>query len=425
MRHFKTLLWKEIRSIIRDPKILIAMFIVPLIIVVVFYGGMGYLMRASLREAARVAGQVAVVDRDHGNWSSLFINFLRENMSVHVYLVDNPVEAYDRYGIKLVFLIPRGFSENLTRNIQSYIKVYVIATSFSFTDIGAGTKAIDYINSFEQSISRSIAIQQGIPEDFIEDPVRASTTILIASRNIELSPTEFIGTIFLLSLGTPLLVLILIGMVIQFAATSMAVEKEERMLETLLSLPVKRSTIFAVKLLIPIVISLIFGGIYGAVVIYYLFYLTTAPVEEAGVPLTIMKIPAETTPYIALSLIGGILLGLLIALVLSMFVEDVRTAQMISGYVVLPLIFSLFVTMFIDMESIGSTGRLALALIPFINMSVVFKLLILGYSYEALCASISNIVYSLALLGLSIKIMSTERIFTAKLFRKRRSEAMT
>ncbi|WFO75249.1 ABC transporter permease [Desulfurococcaceae archaeon MEX13E-LK6-19] len=425
MRHFKTLLWKELRSIIRDPKMLIAMFIVPIVLVAAIYGGMGYLMRTSFEEAKRAAGYVAVIDEDKGNWSSLFIDFLEKNASAKVYLVDNPIEAYEKYGVKVAILIPKGFSQNLTNNIPAHVKIYMIATSLSFTELGIGGRASEYVYSFADNISRTIAIKHGIPQDFIKTPIRTTPVILIASRNIEMRPEELFGTIFLLSIGTPLIALILVSMIVQFAATSMAVEKEEKMLETLLSLPVKRTTILGVKLLVPIVISLIFGGIYGFIMIYYLFYMSTAPMaeenttggeESVSVNITI---PPEMLPYLALSLIGGIILGLIIALVLSMFVEDVRTAQMVSGYVIMPLIVALILPMFLDVSALGSSGRLAIALIPFINMAMLPKFMVLGYDYEALIASISNPIYALALLGITAKLISTERIFTAKLFQRK------
>ncbi len=424
MRHFKTLLWKELRSIIRDPKMLIAMFIVPIILVAVIYSGMGYLMRTSFEEAKRVVGYVAVIDEDKGNWSSLFIDFLEKNISAKVYLVDNPIEAYEKYGVKVAILIPKGFSQNLTNNIPAHVKIYMIATSLSFTELGIGGRASEYVYSFADNISKTIAVKHGIPQDFIKTPIRTTSVILIASRNIEIKPEELFGTIFLLSIGTPLIALILVSMIVQFAATSMAIEKEEKMLETLLSLPVKRTTILGVKLLVPIVISLIFGGIYGFIMIYYLFYMSTAPMTEenitGGESVSVnITIPPEMLPYLALSLIGGIILGLIIALVLSMFVEDVRTAQMVSGYVIMPLIVALILPMFLDVSALGSSGRLAIALIPFINMAMLPKFMVLGYNYEALIASISNLIYALALLGITAKLISTERIFTAKLFQRK------
>ena len=77
MSAFITLLVKELKSIIRDPKMLIAMFVVPLVMIGVMYGIMFAAITQQAEQAIRESGVIAIIDLDHGVWSQRFIDYLR------------------------------------------------------------------------------------------------------------------------------------------------------------------------------------------------------------------------------------------------------------------------------------------------------------------------------------------------------------
>ena len=70
MRTLKLVLIKELKSMIRDPKILIAMILVPVIITGIIYGISIGFTRQMASEAAKTGGTIVFVDLDKGNWSS-------------------------------------------------------------------------------------------------------------------------------------------------------------------------------------------------------------------------------------------------------------------------------------------------------------------------------------------------------------------
>ena len=177
-------------------------------------------------------------------------------------------------------------------------------------------------------------------------------------------------------------------------------------------------TIIGVKLLISVIIGIAYVAIYGFILIWFLTGSLTVPLGTTTSVNVLDILPPATTYYLGIGLIGAVIFGLLLAMVLSLFAEDVRTAQLISNYALMPLIFMFFIPMFIDINELSYTIKTILSLIPLANIGFIPKLSILGHSELAMLAGISNIVYATIALTLAYKIVNTEKIFTAKFFKR-------
>ncbi len=421
MSTFFNLLIKELKSIIRDPKMLIAMFIVPLVMIGIMYGVMAATMQEQVKQVERESKIVAIIDLDHGQWSQRFIDYL-ESIGVSVKLVEgisetNTADLMEKLGVKILYIIPSNFSEALSANKTGIIEYYVLLKSLTFGEFGLGASAEELVNSFAENITRSIITREGIPKEFIEHPVNGSIRAIIGNKVFTRPEQVFMG-VFMVSLIIPLVAFIMLIFIIQFAVTSMAVEKEEKMFETLLTLPVNRLTIIGVKLLVSVIIGIAYVAIYGFILIWFFTGSITIP-SGATTSVNIFDIlPPATAYYLGIGLIGAVIFGLLLAMVLSLFAEDVRTAQLISNYALMPLIFMFFVPMFIDISGLSYIVKTILSLIPLANIGFIPKLSILGHNELAMLAGISNIVYAAIALTLAHRIVNTEKIFTAKFFKR-------
>ncbi len=427
MSAFTNLLAKEIKSIVRDPKILIAMFIVPLVMIGVIYGMMAVSMRQQVEQVRKESGVVAVIDSDGGYWAKKFVDYIRDE-GVAVKLVNTtskPIpELMNELGVKILYVIPEGFSANLTRNETTYIVYYVLFKALTFMETGLGERAESLVGDFSDNITKTIIARSGVSLRFAENPINTTTRIIIGGKVVE-SPLAAFAGVFTLGLLLPLIVFIMLTFIIQFAVTSMAVEKEEKMFETLLTLPVNRLTILGVKLLVSIIIGVLYVGIYGGIMMWFLggAFQPTTETSGEGVSLSfnpLSVLPPATVYYIGVGLIGAVIFGLLLAIILSMFAEDVRTAQLISNYALTPLVIMFFLPMFLDISGLSYGAKLALSLIPLANIGFIPKLSILGYSELAFIAGVSNVAYAVIALFAAYKIVNTEKIFTAKLLKKRR-----
>lgn len=425
MKVFINLLIKELKSIIRDPKMLIAMFIVPLIMIAAMYGFMSFAMKEQVEKAVRESRIVAIVDLDGGPWSQRFIEYL-ESLGVDVEPINELNKTaipkiMDHLGVKILYIIPSNFSSLLSANKTAIIEYYVLLKSLTFGEFGIVATPQKMIDGFAENITRSIVAREGVPKEFIENPVNGSVRAIVGSK-VFMRPEQVFMGVFTTSFMIPLIIFMMLIFIMQFAVTSMAVEKEEKMFETLLTLPVNRLTIIGVKLLVSVIIGIAYVAIYSNLLVWFFTGAMLAPFQS-DIRINIFDILPETTIYyLVIGLIGAVVFGLLLAMVLSLFAEDVRTAQLISGYALMPLFFMFFIPMFIDISGLPYTAKLALSLIPLVNIGFIPKLSILGYNELAITAGISNICYAIMALAIAYKIVNTERIFTAKLFKRERKK---
>ena len=110
---------KEIKELIRDPKILLGMIIVPLIMFPILGGIMNFSMESAKEKAEKAS--VLVLNNDGGNYSELFINYLSSYIKVSVVnntSVENAVGMLPDYNTTELIEIPAGFSENMTERVE-------------------------------------------------------------------------------------------------------------------------------------------------------------------------------------------------------------------------------------------------------------------------------------------------------------------
>ncbi len=424
MRKLWLIIWKELKSIIRDPKIIVAMIIAPLVLTAAVYGFMAVATKQGVEEAVKASGEAAVIDMDHGKWSLNYTRYLEE-IGLRVYRTNtsSPIKAYRETGARIIYVIPRGFTRNLTANKTAYIKYYIVFTSLTLTELGLIGTAQRYIESYAENISATIIAVHGADPGFARNPVKPRGGAVISNKVIEAEPGLVAGAVIGASVIIPVVVIVLVSMMIQFASTSMAVEKEEKMLETLLTLPVKRTTIIAAKILVAAAVSLLVSAIYGIVFIAF-FASTTSPTPgaagEQGAVINTVSHTLSITPWAAASLLAtlaaNMILVLAIGITLSLFAEDIRTAQMINSYAVGPLFILALIPMFYT-----PPGSLTpYAAIPIANIAAIPKAAILGETTPLIIAPTATTIYAATASMIASRIIGSEKIFTGKLALKLR-----
>ena len=94
LKGFITILIKELKELMRDPKILIGMIVLPLIIFPVLGLVMGYAVQTAQTEAQRTT--LLVIDNDYGNWSRVFVGYLNSSINVQVVNNTSPQSVIDQ-----------------------------------------------------------------------------------------------------------------------------------------------------------------------------------------------------------------------------------------------------------------------------------------------------------------------------------------
>ncbi|MEM3760974.1 MAG: ABC transporter permease subunit, partial [Candidatus Bathyarchaeia archaeon] len=336
LKGFLNILIKELKELVRDPKILLGMIIVPIVIFPVLGGIMSYSIQSAQEQAQKAT--LLILDNDGGNWSQYFIDLLNYTAKIYVEkdvnLTDEVVqELLSQYNTTQIVEIPRGFSENITqylsgnKEINATLKFYGVFTGGGiFESIGSSP-----IDSLVYQFNRANA-----PDIVYTE----KSSIVKGEIKQGVDPAQLYGLMMAQSIALPITILILLQVAMQIAATSVAMEKEEKTLETLLTLPMDRFAILMGKLSGSIIVAAVGALAFMIGYNYMLSSFTTQIPAKLGVDLTSLGLVPSFFGYILLgvSLFVTLISALALAVIISAFAEDVRSAQSLVGYIY-PLIF--------------------------------------------------------------------------------------
>ena len=414
LKGFTTILVKELKELIRDPKILVGMIVLPLVIFPVMGLVLGYAVESAQEQAQKAT--LLVVNNDGGNWSQAFIDYLKSTGTKTV--VVNNLSAEQVVTRDLLaqnnstqFIeIPDGFSVNMTEHtsgnhgITATVNIYGVFQGGSiFSDIGsAGTTAL--ISSFNRVLAPNVLFT-------------TQSTIIKGEIQVGVDPATLSGLLISQSLALPITMMIMLTYAMQIAATSVAMEKEEKTLETLLTVPVDRFAILMGKLSSTIIVA----GVASVTVLigynYMLGSFTMGIPTETAIDLVKLGLVPSPVGYLLLgiSLFITLLSALALAVIMSAFSEDVRGAQALIGYIY-PLIFiPSFVLIYLDINTLPLALKAVLFAIPYSQPIIASKAVVLGDYTTVIFGIIYVAAFTVIIMYIASRLFSTEKILTAKL----------
>jgi len=128
-----------------------------------------------------------------------------------------------------------------------------------------------------------------------------------------------------------------------------------------------------------------------------------------------------------ISLFVSLLSALALAVVISAFTEDVRSAQAIVGYIY-PLIFiPMFLLMYLDVSSLSLPLQILIFAIPYSHPILTARAAITGDYTIAIGGIIYVSIFTVAILYVAARFFATEKVLTARIklrkFRKLKEES--
>ncbi|MGQ9680764.1 MAG: ABC transporter permease [Candidatus Bathyarchaeia archaeon] len=416
------LIVKELKELIRDPKILIGVVLMPLILFPIM-GSAIDISRESVSRAI-ITASFGVYDEDRGPVVSEFTRFISLNATVIPIEANSINEALlqvQRSNISTLIYIRRGFSENITLGRKGVVKIYANLKSASLSETGKTEVVNTFLNiySYYLSINRINQLlseaEESADPDAVRTPISVTYASIIRERIIEASPQSIFSLLATQSILLPILVMIMVMFAIQMAATSIAVEKEQKTLETLMTLPVSRMTILTGKLAGSVIVAI--GGAV-AYMVGFGFYMNSAFSFASQNPIVNLgdaNIGVQPFGFILLGITMFVTLvsGLALAICIAVFVDSVRSAQSLTGVLIIPIIVPAIILMFSDLETLPNTVQWVLLLIPYTHSILASKAAFIGEYFTVLRSIAYITVFTMIVLYLAACIFSTEKIITA------------
>jgi len=154
---------KEVKELVRDPKILLPMIIIPLIMFPI----MGFAIQTSRETAEESIGKtsIALMDLDEGSVAESLENYLALFNFTIIRLDDlslnEAITQVQESNLTNLIVIPSGFSQNITEGGTSNLEVYTPFRGGGIIESTRSSTVSNILSSFETAI-----VDQRIKEGF-------------------------------------------------------------------------------------------------------------------------------------------------------------------------------------------------------------------------------------------------------------------
>ena len=433
MRKFWALMRKELKELLTPQALL------PLLIGVVVFILVGSLVGGTMKDAQEnqpggaEAVKLAVLDADKTPASQAALDALG-TMGYQVMRIDaQPDTAFAEaksQGFDSVLIIKEGFAKSIEENKPAAVETVSQLRGTSIASMMNPPTAVSAGSALSEAVSTMLIAQKTQITDtaFLKNPVTVSEVTQVGEKSAALSSMAVMSFILNNSMLVPLVVFILVIFASQMTASSIANEKGDKTLETLLTMPVPRVSILSAKMASAGIVALLYAVVYMFGMTFYINgFSGGAMAEGAGeagnAALATLGLSLSPLQYVVvgLSLFLTILIAIAISTILGALVEDIKGIQS----AIMPLMFAVmipfFVTMFTDINSLPFILKALIYLIPFTHTFTVMGNLMFGNALPVALGLGYQVIVFAAVMFIAVRIFTSDKLFTMKLsFQKKK-----
>jgi len=423
MKKFTNLLKKEIKELITRQ------LIGSLILTLVLFYFIGNIARSEMGKVQGVK-DIYILDLDESDLSGEILrNLAFANFRINQVSVKDKDLAIDLVKkdskISLLLIIPKGFASSVSSFQPKEIETYSFIRSFSMSSSINSEIVNQIIVSINNYLSDNI-LKTKLPDlspKIIKNPIRNRNFIVVKDRIAEGSITDVNNFVYSQSIFVPIILMMIIVFSSQMVLSAIAMEKQDKTLETLLTVPISRNHIVIAKMLASGIVGLVSAGIYMIGFRFYMGgFMGNTPNVQVNEVVQKLNLRFTTDSYILLgiSLFLAILCALALATILGVLTEDLKSAQSASFPLVFLVLIPYFLTILSDINSLELPLRVIVLAIPFTHPFLASQNLIFGNYAVVLYGILYMLVVFMILVFIAGRIFSTDRVLTMKLgFRKR------
>ncbi|MDR0778001.1 MAG: ABC transporter permease, partial [Methanomassiliicoccaceae archaeon] len=375
MNHLWNLIRKELKELITPASI------ISIVVVALLFGTMGGMISSEVDRAEQLPtiGLIMADDTDHFETARSAINDYYKGYAGGIVPMTS---AWNDRDAIIVEMNERGLSTTLvfgatySKDIDAFVSG-VKGANGGVIDIywsevrsgvfGAVSTIVisDLISKINTETAKSILGDSDIKNaGNVIAPLDTPTNCTVFNGKVYegVTPSDISSALQSQSLLMPIFMMIIITMIGSMIISSMGNEKENKTLETLLTLPVRRTTVVGGKLIGSAVGGLIFGAIYLAGMYFY----TKSVSGGAGLSLSDLGLTLSLFDWtiVAVVIFLAILSALGICMILGAFVKNYKAAQTLTLPISMLAMIPMFVTMFADFNTLPMVIQVLLFAIP-------------------------------------------------------------
>jgi ABC-2 type transport system permease protein len=420
---------KEVIEMVRDPRLLAGMIIVPLMI----FPLMGFAMSASVSSVQDSASNIdlGIVNLDSEYRSGELLSLLVSKGINDTYYNSNDRDLMlngTEYPVDILMVIPYNFTQTIDSNGSALVFLYTPLKTYSMSESIPSDIVASYLLEYQNYIldERISNAFPGQNTSTLRNPISVGSLSVIEGKVVQNSPSQITTQMMTQSLMIPMILMILLVMAAQLAATSVAMEKEEKTLETLLTTPVSRSSILFGKIAGVVVISVIALVAYVFGFSFYLSSINSMAAEGSSIDLAAIGLAPSTAGMILLfvTLFLSLVSALSLSVLVASFTEDVRSAQALLGALYAPIFIPALVLMFVDIGQLPAIAQGIILAIPFTYPVLAAKAMYTGEFMILLFGIVYQVIFTGIIIYIASWFFSSEKILTAR-FNLKKSKGLS
>ena len=413
MSGFWNIVVKELRELLTKSTI------VPILIMAVMFGMLGNAF-GGIEEQTTATPKIGYVNEGTGVLANIAVSSL-ENLTEVQYNganVDDGLKTVEDNGGTALLVIPSNFTTDILADQKGSIEIYWIMRGAGALDTISSTSVEYVLASVNAEISAYLVEHESSANaSTVLSPTAHTDTTIFRSKEMNgISPGEVSNLVAAQSTMIPIVIMMIITMAGGTVVSSMGMEKENKTLETLLTLPVSRSYIIAGKLVASAIVGLLMAGIYMVGFNYYMTSLTgSSSIDLAQYGLTL---GALDYVLIGLSLFASLLAALALCMVVGTFASNYKSAQTLTMPIIVLAMIPMFLTMMKDFNTLPVAGQGLLFAIPFSHPMMAFRSLMFDDYALVIAGIVYSALFAVAMIAIAVWIFKTDRLLTGRMGKK-------
>ena len=400
---------KELKELLTPATIL------PIVVIAIIFGSIGSSMEG-IQEGLDEKPVLGFINEDNSTLSTIVTSIL-ENESEIIF---NSSDIADKqYGLEQVkqqdgmalIVINKNFSTDILNDTRGGLEVYWIMKGAGLFDTISSGAVEQLITSINREISKAlIEDNTTVNASIALWPTSRIDTTYFKDREIRLSPGAISGMLSSQSMLIPIVIMMIIIMAGNMVISSMALEKENKTLETLLTLPVKRTHIVTGKIVASAIIGLIFAVVYMfGMSRYFQGFQMGGELNLADFNLTLTS---SDFLLIGISLFITLIAALALCMLLGTMAKNYKSAQTLTFPVTMLAMIPMFVTMFADFDTMPLVLKGLLFAIPFSHPMMAPRALIFNDYVLVIGGIIYVLIFAIVTISIVVWVFNTDRLLT-------------
>jgi ABC-2 type transport system permease protein len=389
--------------------------LIPIIIFAIIFGSLGTAFGGATNQLSEPP-TLGIINQDNSTIGRFVYMDLQANSKV-VYNgtdVQAGIQAVtDQNGAALI-VITSDFGSNITQNESGVVQIYWIMRGTGILDSFSSATADAVLAQVQKDLSKALIDSHAdIDSTIILNPVNATQNTVFKGKEMAgISPTAISAVMSGQNIIVPLIVVMVVIYAGTMVVTSMGSEKENKTLETLLTLPVRRSSIVFGKLAGAAIVGLVFAAIYMIGMGYYMSSLTfssSIDLAQYGISLNLLDYV-----LVGISLFLALLFALGLCMILGIFTKNYKAAQTMTLPVTMLALIPMFVLMFTDFNTLPLAAQVFVFAIPFSQPIIAMNSLMFGQVAIVLVGIAYEIVVALVTIFIAVYLFKKDILLTGR-----------